>query len=135
MTFSSADDWLVCRQGSQVYATQCRGTIDQGVLCSVPDYNGCLTSVVPKLFLLVAPWLMVNPSRGPPALNKLVTSSRIEKIIKNLVTSTMNVQANFSIIICYILMGKKFKKFKKSMFQYQSLKNNFFQYGPMAPWQ
>ena len=27
-------------------------------------------AVVPKLFLLVAPWLMVNPSRGPPALNK-----------------------------------------------------------------
>ena len=47
----------------------------------------------------------------------------------------MNVQANLSILICYILMGKtkKFKKFKKSIFQYQSLKNIFFQYAPMAP--
>ena len=39
-------------------------------------------AVVPKLFFLVAPWLTVNPNRGPPAL-KQVTSSRIEnKIIK-----------------------------------------------------
>ena len=30
-------------------------------------------------------------------------------------------------------MGKNFQKFKKSIFQYQSLKNNFFQYAPMAP--
>ena len=58
--------------------------------------------VVPKLFLLVAPWLMVNPSRAPPPVLKQVTSSRIEKIIKNLVISMMNVQANLSIIICYI---------------------------------
>ena len=41
----------------------------------------------------------------------------------------MNVQANLTILICYILMGKKFKKFKKSIFQYQSLKNV-----PMRPW-
>ena len=33
------------------------------------------------------------------------------------------------IIICYILMGQKFQK---SEYQYQSLKNNFFQYAPMA---
>ena len=72
---------------------------------------------------------MVNPSRGPPAL-KQVTSSRIKKIIKNVVINTMNVQANLSIIICYILMGQKFKK---SKYQYQSLKNIFFQYAPMAP--
>ena len=30
-------------------------------------------------------------------------------------------------------MGKNFQKFKKSIFQYQSLKNIFFQYAPMAP--
>ena len=91
-------------------------------------------AVVPKLFLLVAPWLMVNPSRHPPAL-KQVTSSRIETSHKNLVISTMNVQANLSILICYILMGQKFKTFKKSIFQYKSLKNIVFQYAPMAPWQ
>ena len=86
------------------------------------------------------PWLMVNPSRGPPALNQ-VTSSRIQKIIKNVVISTMNVQANLSIIICYILMGQKFQKFKKSKFQYQSLKNIFVNMrlwlpgnSSMAPW-
>ena len=28
-------------------------------------------------------------------------------------------------------MGQKFEKFKKSKFQYQSLKNIFFQYAPM----
>ena len=72
-------------------------------------YTEAFKPVVPKLFLRVAPWLMVNPSRGPPAL-KQVTSSRIEKNHKNLAISTMNVQANLSIIICYILMGKKFKK-------------------------
>ena len=88
--------------------------------------------VVHKLFLLVAPWLIVNPSRGPPAL-KQVMSSRIEKIIKNLVISTMNVQANLSIIICYILMGQKFKKFNKSKFQYQCMEKIFVQYAPMAP--
>ena len=33
---------------------------------------------------------------------------------------TMNVQANLSIIIRYILMGQKFKKFNKSKFQYQN---------------
>ena len=32
----------------------------------------------------------------------------------------MNVQATLSIIICYILMGKNFQKFKTSKFQYQS---------------
>ena len=89
--------------------------------------------MVPKLFLLAAPWLMVNPSRDPPAL-KQVTSSRIEKIIKNLVIKcTMNVQANLSIIIRYILMGQKFKNFNKSKFQYQCLKKILFQYAPMAP--
>ena len=36
------------------------------------------------------------------------------------------------IIICYILMGQKSQKFQKSEFQYQSLKNIFFQYAPMA---
>ena len=53
----------------------------------------------------------------------------------------MNVQANLSIIICYILRGKKFQKFQKSIFQYQSLKNIFFNMrpwlpgnSPMAPW-
>ena len=45
----------------------------------------------------------------------------------------MNVQANLTIIICYILMGKNFKIFKKSIFQCQSLKNIFFQYARMAP--
>ena len=78
--------------------------------------------MVPKLVLLVAPWLMVNPSRGPPALKRALTSSRIEKkIITNFVISTMNVQANPSIIICYTLMGQTFQKFQKSKFQYQSL--------------
>ena len=43
--------------------------------------KACFNPVVPKLFFLVAPWLMVNPSRGPPAL-KQVTSSRIENIIQ-----------------------------------------------------
>ena len=33
-------------------------------------YRYTFRPVVPKLCLLVAPWLMVNPSRGPPALNK-----------------------------------------------------------------
>ena len=51
----------------------------------------------------------------------------------------MNVQANLSILICYILMGKKFQKFQKSIFQYQSLKNIFFSicaHGSLAiaPW-
>ena len=45
----------------------------------------------------------------------------------------MNVQANLSIIICYILMGQKFQKFQKFKFQYQSLKNIFFQHAPMVP--
>ena len=30
-------------------------------------------------------------------------------------------------------MGQKFLKVQKSKFQYQSLKNIFFQYAPMAP--
>ena len=80
--------------------------------------NSCSKAVVPKLFLLVAPWLMVNPSRGLPAL-KEVTSSRTEKIIKNLVISTMNVQANLSIIIrsvCYqsTLGGRRPKRYCQS---------------------
>ena len=110
----------------------CGGFISLSIEETESSMSGSPMTVVPKLVLLVAPWLMVNPSRGPPAL-KQVTSSRIEKIIKNLVLSTMNVQANLSIIICYILMGQNFKKFKKSKFQYQSLTNIFFQYAPMAP--
>ena len=66
---------------------------------------------------------------APPALNKL-NELENRKNHKNLVISTMNVQANLSILICYILMGKKFQK---SLFQYQSLINIFFQYAPMAP--
>ena len=52
----------------------------------------------------------------------------------------MNVQANLSILICYILMGQKFQKFQKSIFQFQSLTNIVFQYAPMhgslaiVPW-
>ena len=65
-----------------------------------------------------------------PSFKTSRTSSRIEKVITNLVISTMNVQANLSIITCYILIGQKVKK---SKFQYQSLKNIFFQYAPMAP--
>ena len=51
-------------------------------------HNRCrpFRSVVPKLFFLVAPWLMVNPSRGPPAL-KQVQCNELENRIhhKNLV--------------------------------------------------
>ena len=50
----------------------------------------------------------------------------------------MNVQANLSIIICYILIGQKFNK---SKVQYQCLKKILFSMhpwlpgnSPMAPW-